>query len=687
MHTLPTYVASRLRDLLTPVAVATLALVGAACSSDHPTAVTNAVAASPAALIAQSGDAQSATVSTSFTSPLTVRAVTSNGTGVAGRAVAFNVTSGLATLSVNTAITDSTGRASTVVTAGVTPGTIVISATVSSSITTTFTLTSTAATSTANCTPTSLAVGAAAIITGTAACVTPGSATAEYALIPFNASTNPSANAKATLTVNATGVTAVSTTIAATVTDGSSGTLTLGGASASVSGRRAFELGLRARERAALESHLSAARSWYAAARSGTGAGARLNVIPSTATVGSLYSLNSNADQACTNIAMRTARVMAIGKKALIVADTLNPSGGFTTADYQAVADTFDLQVDAVDTKNFGQPTDIDGNGHVILFFTSAVNALTPKNAGYYIGGFFYGRDLLPTSGTSQLGTCAGSNTAEMFYLLVPDPTGSINGNTFTKTFVQTNTIATTAHEYQHLINASRRMYVNTAATDFEDTWLDEGLAHVAEELVFYARSGLSPLTNIDATLLRSNNTYRTVFNEEGINNFGRLWSYIEAPTANSPYADNDSLATRGATWSFLRYAVDQQGTSAAAQSTLWFNIVNSNYTGLTNLGQVFPGLPTLFRDWATSLLLDDVSGAAARYQSTSWNLRSVFGAINSGVYPLATQSLSNNASTAVSLLGGGAAYLRFGVAAGTTGSLTWTTSSSNVQTTLVRLK
>ena len=54
----------------------------------------------------------------------------------------------------------------------------------------------------------------------------------------------------------------------------------------------------------------------------------------------------------------------------------------------------------------------------------------------------------------------AGSNTGEMFYLLAPDPTGAINGNVGATGFVDSVTTSVLAHEFQHLINASRRLYV-----------------------------------------------------------------------------------------------------------------------------------------------------------------------------------------------------------------------------------
>ena len=176
----------------------------------------------------------------------------------------------------------------------------------------------------------------------------------------------------------------------------------------------------------------------------------------------------------------------------------------------------------------------------------------------------------------------------------------------------------------------------SAGATDFETTWLDEGLSHVAEELLFYAESGLAPRANIDGTKLRSLGAYVDAFNNDAISNFSRLESYLGSPSSNSPFADNDDLATRGATWSFLRYAADHTGSD---DGTTWYQLVNSTTSGIANLEQVFgTGLPALARDWATSVFADDVASTDARYQQPSWNSRSIFGALESTrAYPLAT--------------------------------------------------
>jgi len=530
------------------------------------------------------------------------------------------------------------------------------------------------------------------VLTGlgaTSLCVAGGTSGGEFALVPFNTALDGSAGTS--FTVQASGVTA--TAVASRLpTEGTFNVLA--GASrtsatlSSLALTRALDTKLRASEARDLTARIAGARAWMRSRQrttSGSVPGLSLSVVPSTAQVGQFVTLNANTESACSSPDLRTGRVAAVSKKAIIVADTSNPASGYTDADYASMASTFDNLVDPTDTKAFGSPTDIDGNGHVVLFFTRAVNELTPAKSTSYVAGFFYARDLFPSTPSPDFDACAGSNGGEMFYLLVPDPNGVVNGNKFTKDNVTRVVIATLGHEYQHLINASRRMYVNTDATDFEVTWLDEGLSHVAEELLFYAETGLAPRANIDATTLRSSSAYVDAFNEDAISNFSRLESYLGAPSSNSPFADNDDLATRGATWSFLRYAADHTGSD---DGTTWYQLVNSTTTGVANLQRVFgTDLTALARDWATSVFADDVASTDARYQQPSWNLRSIFAALEStGGYPLSTVALGASPMT-MSVDGGSAAYLRFAVSAGQTATVQFSTLPSNVQLTLVRTR
>ncbi len=286
--------------------------------------------------------------------------------------------------------------------------------------------------------------------------------------------------------------------------------------------------------------------------------------LPSSLKVGDLVRVNVNSTDACSNGIYRIARVEAIGSKSMILADTLNPKGGFTTTDYQRYAAKFDTLVYPVDEGAFGAATDIDNNGRIGIIFTRSVNELTPAGSNSYVGGFTFSRDLFPKVANARADACATSNQGEYFYALAPDPLGEVNGNKRTAGFVDSATVPVLGHELEHLINASRKIYINTGATEFEQKWLDEGLAHIAEELLFYRESGTAPRQNLDVTAIRSSRTIIDAFNANMLGNAGRYRSYLSKPDVTSPYAGNDSLSTRGGAWNWLRYMADQKVAGVA---------------------------------------------------------------------------------------------------------------------------
>ena len=427
----------------------------------------------------------------------------------------------------------------------------------------------------------------------------------------------------------------------------------------------AFEVRLRALSERELAPLIPAARA--AAAH---GLSPRLSISVRTPEVGDLLQLNTNALSSCGNPNMRTGRIAAISTRAIIVADTGNPVNGFTDADYQNFGTMFDTLVYSVDTQNFGEPTDIDGNQRVILFYTRAVNELTPPGQNFYVGGFFFNRDLFPKTGAVAPGNCATSNVAEMFYLLVPDPEGVVNQNVRTADFVRRSTIGTLAHELQHLINSSRHLYINTKNEQFEEIFLDEGLAHEAEELVFYKASGLAPRQNISVATIQSSQRISDAFDMFGEGNIRRLREYLENPQISSPYAENANLTTRGAIWSFLRYAADRRG---GTESQMWFLLANSTVTterGFANIQRVIgPDLVSWIRDWATANYTDDfVSNVALAHTHQSWNFREVVPYADGRTFPLETQQMESATLTSVGIGDGSAAYLRFGVGSGVVG-------------------
>ena len=529
----------------------------------------------------------------------------------------------------------------------------------------------------------SLAVGAAYVAdmpAGTSLCLGGGALGAEYTAVPVNVSDA----ASAALSVTGTGIVPVS---GAPSPDRLAARGRLGAAVPLP--REDFGARLRSRDAASLRPAIAPAqRLWQrggAAAFRGMAGGARRAIVPGIPAVGALMSLNVETDNACSTFDTRTGRVVAVGTHVIVVADTANPSGGLSAADYQAVADSFDAFVHGVDVANFGAPADIDSNGRVIAFYTRAVNELTPAGSGSYIGGFFYWRDLLPAT------QCPTSNVGEMFYMLAADPAGVVNGNVRDVDFVKSATVGTLAHEYEHMINASRRLYVNDAP-DLEEGWLDEGLAHVAEELVFYDRAGLAPGANLAIADIGDGGAHQAAFFAYQEANFGRLRQWLLAPTAGGAFQTDDDLATRGAAWAFLRYAADRKG---GTQSATWQALVNSTLTGMTNL-QTTLGTDPLpwYRDFTAAMYADDAGiSAPAPYTMPSWNFRSLYSALDydpgpacSCAYELAVRNPTNGVANAFTLAeGGSAAYLRMRVTSGAFAGLR-TTSGGGAPAATVRM-
>jgi hypothetical protein len=365
----------------------------------------------------------------------------------------------------------------------------------------------------------------------------------------------------------------------------------------------------------------------------------------------------------CERVDNREVRVVALSEHAAVLEQVGNPTGGFTDTEYQAFLDEFERVIWPSNTENFGEPSDIDRNGRVMIVFTRAVNELTSVGSGSVVGGFFFSRDLFPRKDTGRLEGCEASNQGEVFFLLAPDPQGQVNTNVRSKDYVRNSSFSTLAHELQHLINSSRRLFVNNSA-EFEEVWLDEGLAHIAEELSFYRASSpaLRPRQNIAFTtqFFQSQGSPNIVaFSRYQTQNFGRLTEYYRSVDDQSPIELDDDLATRGAAWQFLRYAADQR---AGDEQAFWRALVNSKEKGLTNLAAALGTDPTpVFQNWGVSVYTDDAVAAAP--QQPSWNYRQVLTALNSG-FPLRVVTLTNGSRDAV-LQAHGQAYFRFAVPAG----------------------
>jgi len=282
-----------------------------------------------------------------------------------------------------------------------------------------------------------------------------------------------------------------------------------------------------------------------------------------------------------------TAALRYQGSTALIYADVNQPTGSFNQADYDAFGLQFDTKIFPGDTMYFGPPTDIDGNGWVIILFTPRVNELTPPGTaqtGGFISGFFLPNDLAPNSFPTT------SNATEIFYAMVPDPFDEF-GNTFPKSVVAGVIPGTLAHEFEHMISFGYRFVTLGGFAPLQPTWLEEGMAHMAEDL-----------NNFDA------------------DNIARANLYLADPGGVS-LMDSDTLEQRGGIFLFLRYLGDQHGDGiykSILQSECIGRCGVENTTGLNFFASAADYLAALY-------LSDRGITSEARYNFSAFDIQNDF--------------------------------------------------------------
>jgi hypothetical protein len=345
----------------------------------------------------------------------------------------------------------------------------------------------------------------------------------------------------------------------------------------------------------------------------------------------------------CSRYQSVRATVKAVGNKALIVQDVAAPADGFSTSDFAAIAAEFDQLVLPTDMRWFGAPTDVNGDGHITILYTPAVNRLTPPGSRSYVGGYFFGVDLFARVIPSDNWRCDASNEQEIFFMLAPDPTGTINGNTHTVSSVRSATRGTIAHELQHMINQGVRQS-DARVDSLEVAWLDEGLAHFAEEVVGRAKIGKGDLTRLSmADITGDRDDYDAFFWP----NLIRLRTWMRRPdlaSALSSRVDAD-LAPRGAAWALVRHLADVYG--GADPAAFVRRIVAGPEVGVRNIearsgkpfGEILPGFLIAMYDQQTP------SGPVdPGYRFAGWSLRDVMTELNSGTFPLLTDTLPGDA-------------------------------------------
>ena len=289
-----------------------------------------------------------------------------------------------------------------------------------------------------------------------------------------------------------------------------------------------------------------------------------------------------------------TAVARVVGARAALFVDEAAPAGGYSLSDLQFFSDMFDQAIEPTVTGAYGETSDLDSYDRIIILFTPAVNALTPRGVGGFIAGFFFGVDLLPSE--------FGSNGGEIFYTLVPDPAGEFS-DPRPKAALLEVAPAVLGHEFQHMINFNERV-LERGAEGNEAVWLSEGLAQYAEELVarWYEDNGDTESTERFRSGVRS-----------------RARRYLARPDTVSLIVSSGqgTLAERGGGVLFTMYLADRFGADVVGRLT------RTTRTGVTNVEfETGTKWSVLLSDWWAASWLDGLGVASGVLEYPTVDLR-----------------------------------------------------------------
>ena len=264
------------------------------------------------------------------------------------------------------------------------------------------------------------------------------------------------------------------------------------------------------------------------------------------------------------------ANLKYTGDHTLLYVDAETPAEFLTDAEAEGLGQAFDASIYATDRSYFGNESDINHDGKVAILMSPTINRMTPAGAAGsqgFIAGYFLANDLLPGLLDSRI-----TNGMEIFYTMVPDP-ASLYGNLFPKDKTLPVIEGVLSHEFLHMILFNYRVLIyghGYLADYMEKTWLDEGLAHIAEDLNGYKSS-----------------------------NVARANLFLEDPGDVTLIYGGDALEERGASFLFLRLLGDRFGTS------VYKRLVQSKHTGTANVEAATGALfDELFADWDAACYL-----------------------------------------------------------------------------------
>jgi hypothetical protein len=352
-----------------------------------------------------------------------------------------------------------------------------------------------------------------------------------------------------------------------------------------------------------------------------------------------LFTGQSGLEDSASYTAIR-AELRGVGRHCQVYVDRSHSDPAAFQPTVDDAVRAFDNEIYPKSTRWFGRPLDVDRDGRFTILFTGWLTKV--QNGKAALGGFVRGSDFYRDL------EAPFSNRCDMMYLsteLAPGP--------YLRTLI--------AHEYTHTIIFCEHVlgnYRDDGPRRDEESWLNEGLAHLAEEMHGYSWENLDYRIS---TFLNAPEKYPLV-----------VADYYASGLWRNP-------GTRGAAYLFLRWCRNQYGSGLPGR------LIQSNLAGVENLeAATQEQFAELFRRWSVALL-DDESRGANEHVRAEENRRPPLARLLCG--PRFTEVALNGGQHDLQLAPTAAAYVRLHSPTGSHARVTVTAQpGTDLQVSLVRL-
>jgi hypothetical protein len=254
---------------------------------------------------------------------------------------------------------------------------------------------------------------------------------------------------------------------------------------------------------------------------------------------------------------------------------TQNATKPVTAAQAAKLTDYYARNGKSMIESYFGKPSDVDGNGKVVLFASPVV---TGDVAAFVWSGDFFTKS-----------SCAASNERELIYF----NTDLIQALDASSPSYQA--LETVAHEMKHVVSLYHRIAASLrlGSAQYHPTWVEEGTAEIAGEMssrIAWAAAG-GPAVNGEITRQSFVSTGSITADNYGVAiKLARTAWYLSSQPNGlviTPIGAQEGSSVYGSGWLFHRWLGDAFGAAAAApqRDASFFRALNDSMTAQGTAG------------------------------------------------------------------------------------------------------